>query len=139
MSRSTIVLTGLAAAAALAVAMPAFSAAQAPAPTPAAKPKPERQCFDANTVSGFTPVDDRHVILQVGANRHYELTLMGVCRDIDWTWRLGVRTRAGGSNICTGLDADIIVPDRSFPQRCPVTDIRRLTPEEAKAAQARRR
>lgn len=134
MSRSTSFVLGGLLVAALSAALPAF-AAQAPA----AKPKSERQCFDANTVTGFTPVDDRHVNLQVGVNRYYQLTLMNGCRDIDWTWRLGIRTRAGSSYICTGLDADIIVPDRSIPQFCPVTDIRRLTPEEAKMSRTRKR
>lgn len=127
-----VVLTSLAVVAAL--ALPASGLAQPPT-----QPKPERQCFDAGTVSGFSPVDERHINLQVGASRHFQLTLMGICRDVDWAQRLAISTRAGGSRICTGLDADIIVLDSAFPQRCPVTEIRRLTPEEVKATRARRR
>ena len=128
----SVALTGLAALGALTLAASVPAAAQAP------KPAPQRQCFNANSVNSFTPVDDEHVILRTGVRDHYELTLLGTCRDIDWTWKLGVRTRGGGSFICSGLDADIIVPDRNFPQRCPVKSIRKLSVEEVKALEAPR-
>jgi hypothetical protein len=124
----------------LAMGSPLQGAAQAqPAPQSKPAPKAPRQCFNANNVNSFAPVDDTHVNLRVGVKEVYQLTLFAPCRDIDWTWSLGVRTRSGGSFICSGLDAEIIVPDRNFPQRCLVSGIRRLSPDELKTAPSRQR
>jgi Family of unknown function (DUF6491) len=126
------------------VAASTVTASQArQSPAPQSKPKTlassARQCFDANNVTSFAPVDDRHVNLRVGVKQVYQATLFAPCYDIDWAWRLGVRQRNGGSFICSGLDADIIVPDRNFPQRCHVTGFRLLSPEEVKALPPKQR
>ena len=93
------------------------------------------ECFYANSVSGFTPRGDERVDIQVGANRHYRLELAGLCPGIDWSHRIILRTRGGGSFICRGMDAEIIAPDRGMgPERCWVSEIRRLTDAEVEAA-----
>jgi hypothetical protein len=92
-------------------------------------------CFSADTVNGFTPRGDEAVDVQVGARRHYRLELSGFCPDVDWSQRIALRTPGGGSWICRGMDAEIIVPDRELgPQRCLVTSVRRLTEAEVEAA-----
>ena len=97
-----------------------------------------RECFLASQVNGFHSLDRDHVLVTVGANRTFELGLTGACFDIDWSQRIAIRSR-GSDWVCSGLDADIFVPSSIGPQRCPVTTVRRLSEEEARAARQSRR
>jgi hypothetical protein len=97
-----------------------------------------RQCFFARNVNGFSAVDDKTVNVRVGVRDVYRLELLGPCPDIDWTWELGLKSRS--STICTGLDADLIVPRNAVgPRTCPVRTVRKLTPEEVAALPAKYR
>ncbi|MDB5456914.1 MAG: hypothetical protein JWP92_2499 [Caulobacter sp.] len=96
------------------------------------KASPARQCFYANNVNGFSAVDDEHVYVRVGVKDVYAFKMFGRCPDVDWSWRLGLVSRGGGF-ICSGFDAELIVPSSIGTQRCPVRDIRKLTPEEVAA------
>ena len=104
-----------------------------PAATAAAVGGPESDCFHANSVNGFSPVNDELVDVRVGANRHYRLELAGYCPDVDWSWRIGLRTRGGSSWICHGLDAELVVPSPTGRQTCLVSDVRRLSAAEVEA------
>jgi len=107
--------------------------------TDAAAKQTRRDCFHARNVNGFNPVGRDQVDVRVGANRRYRLELAGYCPDVDWSWRIALRTRGGSSWICHGLDAELIVPSPTGPQRCLVSSVRRLTPEEVQAARRSRR
>lgn len=126
-------LTLVFASGALLLAAPAL-AAQTDKPAP--KPKTERACFRAQDVDGFNAVDKETVDVSVGVRDVYRLTLFSPSPDIDWTQRIGIEAR-GGSWICSGMDATIIVPGPIGLQRYPVTAIRKLTPEEIKARKKR--
>ena len=100
----------------------------------------DRQCFLANQVDGFTaPTDDR-VYVRVSPRRVFELQLLGACPNIDWTYRIGLKARGGGF-ICTGMDAELIVPDEMMggPHRCMVRTIRQLSPAELESLPNRSR
>ena len=112
------------------------SAASGSAGVVAERPAP--RCFLARQVNGFTSRGRDIVDVHVGANRYYRLTLGGVCPDVDWSLRVGIRTLGGGSWICQGADAEIIVPSPNGRQRCLVTDVRPLSREEVAAARHRR-
>ncbi|MGA0606403.1 DUF6491 family protein [Phenylobacterium sp. VNQ135] len=94
--------------------------------------KPKRQCFWARQVNNFAAEGDRVVNVRVGVKDIYRMELFGTCPEIDWTQRIAIVSR-GGSSICSGLDADLIVPSSIGPQRCTVRNIRKLTPEEVAA------
>jgi hypothetical protein len=96
-----------------------------------------RQCFTAGQVNSFHPIDRNTILVRTGASTFYQLDLLGTCPEINWAAQVGIRS-TGGSWICRGHDAEIIVPNpgRSF-DRCPVLGVRLLSPEEAKAARAR--
>lgn len=94
-------------------------------------------CFSARSVNGFTPVGREAVDVRLSRNRQYRLTLAGYCPDVDWSLQIALRTRGGSSFICAGLDAEIIVPSATGAQRCAVTEVRRLTPEEIAARRGR--
>ena len=96
-------------------------------------------CFSARSVSGFSPVGRDAVDVTVGVNRHYRLTLGGYCPDVDWSLRIALRTRRGSSFICAGYDAEILTRGPTGLQRCSVTEVRRLSPEEIEAERRFRR
>ena len=93
-----------------------------------------RQCFLAGRVNGFWGATDDSVYVRTGVNDVYQLRLSGMCQNIDWANRIALRSTGGSSWVCQGLDAEILVPSPIGPDRCLVTDVRKLSPEEAKAA-----
>lgn len=115
--------------AALGLAVPQAATAQAPAES---KAKPKRQCFWTSQVNNFAAQDDRVVNVRVGVKDVYRLEIFGTCPEIDWTQKIALVSRPG-STICTGLDAELIVPSAIGPQRCPVRTVRKLTPAEVAA------
>jgi hypothetical protein len=117
-----------------ALLLPAAAQAEKTSAKPVAKT--ERACFRAQDVDGFNAVDKQTVDVSVGVRDVYRLTLFAPSPDIDWTQRIGVEAR-GGSWICSGMDATIIVPGSIGVQRYPVTAIRKLSLEEIKARKAR--
>lgn len=101
--------------------------------------RPARDCFSARSVNGFNPVGRDAVDVTVGANRHYRLTLGGYCPEVDWSLSIALRTRGGSSFICAGHDAEILVRGPGGLERCSVTAVRRLSPEEIEASRRTRR
>jgi hypothetical protein len=99
---------------------------------------PNRQCFLASQVNDFWGATDDSVLVRVGVNQVYQLQLAGMCHDIDWANRIALRSTGGGSWICQGLDAELLIPSPIGAQRCLVTDIRKLSPEEAMLARNRK-
>ena len=98
-----------------------------------------RQCFRAQDVNGFTPVDRDTVDVRVSASRVYRLELFTDCPDINWSHRIAIRSR-GSSWICTGSDlgTELIVPDAIGIDRCLVRDVRRLGNAEIEARRSNR-
>lgn len=76
-----------------------------------------RDCFYASNVTGYNMIDDRHVGVSVGANRHYVLETMFNANELDWTQAIALRSTTG--QICTGsgIGVDIIggEPRRTYP------------------------
>ncbi len=91
------------------------------------------ECFLGRQVSGFSAVTDSIVDIQVGANRYYRLSLDGSCPDAAFNNRIALRTLTGGTWICQGLDAEIVVPDAMGGQRCLVRDIQPITKDQWRA------
>ena len=112
-----------------AVACLAAGAAQA---ADTAKPKPHRACFWTRDVNSWSAADDHTVYIKVGVKDVYRLDLMGACPDIDWSWKMGLESH-GSSSICSALDATIIAKSPIGPQRCPVREVTKLTPQEIAA------
>ena len=97
-----------------------------------------RQCFFAGQVNGYSSAGEGAVNLQVGAGRFFRLDLGGYCPNVDRFQSIAVRTTGGGSWICEGLDAELIVPDPvAGPQRCHVTAVRPISRAEYLASRRR--
>jgi Family of unknown function (DUF6491) len=88
------------------------------------------QCFRASDVNGFAPSADGFVDVRAGASRFYRLELGAGCPNVNWSLSVGVRSTGGGSFICEGYDAELIVPDPSGTQRCPISRITPITREQ---------
>lgn len=91
-----------------------------------------RDCFNANTVNGYTYVDENHVIVSVGASRKYQLTTLFNASELDWTRAIAIRSHSNWVCAGNGLGVEIVGGD---PMRTyPVRAIERL-PDEAPAPQ----
>lgn len=112
-----------------------FGCTAEPPASPQAAQTAGRECFRASQVNGFSPVSDNIIDVQVGANRYYRLSLMGMCPNSVWTHRVALRTTGGGQWICQGLDAEIIVADPSAPERCLVSNVQPITKADWDAGQ----
>lgn len=90
-----------------------------------------RACFHANQVRNFSAPDEDRVYVRAGTKDVFELELLGPCPNLDWTHRLGLRSR-GSNFVCAGVDLDLIVPQEAGmrPLTCPVRAVRKLTEEE---------
>lgn len=98
-----------------------------------------RQCFFARQVNGFRNVEDEdgqridtRVLIDVGARDTYEFELLRRCPSLRFARSIALE-RTGPGRICDGLDVDLIVNDTLNPDRCRVTMVRKLDPEEADA------
>lgn len=121
-STLVIALIGCAAIAGCAPQPAGTSSAQAPA---------GRQCFLPSEVNSFNATKDGNVDIQVGAGRYYHLTLGGGCpNNINFASSVGIRATGGGSFVCEGLDAELIVPDPSGTQRCPITAVQPISKDQ---------
>ena len=120
----------------------ALAAALALAAGATGQPKPDdkpahhgRSCFYVRDVNNFAATDQQTVYVRVGVSEVYRLKLFSTCLDLDWVHRMALFTRASPW-ICEGPNPDLDVGIRSFGlgrQRCPVTDVRKLTRDEVVA------
>lgn len=92
----------------------------------------DRDCFYANSVSGFNAIDDRHVRITAGASRHYILTTNFNARDLRYSEALALRSRSGW--VCTGTNLpDIEIYGGDPTRHYFITEVVR-EPEPAPAA-----
>lgn len=116
-------------------------AGSACAPMPAARTQTgsARECFFVREVQSFASQDDRRVYVRTGADEVFELQTIG-CSNVDWSTSIGIRSTLGGSSVCSGLDAELIVPELpNGSTTCPVTSVRRLSSAEIAALPERSR
>jgi hypothetical protein len=99
------------------------------------QPKPRPSCFWTDRIENFAAHDEQNLYLRVGVRDVYQAKLFSNCFEIGWVHRIALISR-GSSLICEGpnLDVDVVVRDvATGRQRCPVTSIRKLTPDEVAA------
>lgn len=119
-----------------ATALWTLAACATPEPTVAtAEPPAGRDCFNASMVNGFSPIDDTHVKLSVGANRHYALTTQQRIVNSRYYEHVGIQSTTNW--ICTGngLGVTLLVPD-DVQRRYFVSEVARLPDDPVPAAAA---
>jgi hypothetical protein len=114
----------------------ALSATAAGAADKPAKPPTHNDCFWTRNVDSFAAPDDHTLNVRVGMRDVYQFEMLGPCQDIDWNQRIALISRSG-SNICSGMDAEVVTHSPIGPQRCAVRSMRKLTPQEIAALPAR--
>lgn len=99
-----------------------------------AAPTSSSSCFWIRSVDNFASVDTSTVYVRANGRQVYELKLFAPCLDVNWSHHIGLRSR-GSSLICEGTrhNVEIIVRSTAHRQHCPVTSVRRLTPDEVSA------
>jgi hypothetical protein len=106
---------------------------------PAAAPKGQRDCFHIRFVDGFAAPDDKNLYIRVGVRDVYHFDMFAPCLDMDWNERLVLQARPGPW-ICDGMDAEVVSRATGLgPQRCFVSHMHKLTPQEVAALPRRAR
>lgn len=103
-----------------------------------AGPAPQRACFWNSQANGFSAPDDHTVFVRVGVKDVWRLDLMGPCPDVQWNNGIGLESRPG-SSICSAMEATVLTHGPTGPQRCPVSQLTKLTPAEIAALPKRSR
>jgi hypothetical protein len=129
----TLLAFAASAAALLTLAATAASAADNPS-----KPAIHNECFWTRNANGFAAQDDHTLNIRVNSRDVYQFAMLGSCPDMDWNQRIALISR-GGSNICTGMDAEVVTHSPIGPMRCAVRSVRKLTSEEIAALPKRAR
>jgi hypothetical protein len=123
----------------LALAIAATAAVISPAAT-AQQPSNQR-CFWVRNVNSFRSIDNRTVYLRTSSRDVFELTLFAPCLGVDWAHNIALRPR-GSSNICEGRMTGLEIQARTSAggrQRCSVTSVRWLSPDETASLPSRAR
>jgi hypothetical protein len=91
----------------------------------------DRDCFNVQSVSGYTDVDRDTLRLSVGASRSYEVDLIGAgCSNIDWAERVAIE-QTPGSWICAGDgpglgEISFRDPTTQIVSSCQIRSVRRV-------------
>ena len=100
---------------------------------PAAGSSHGNQCFLRSNINGFQAPDDRTVYIRVGVNDIYRLSLMVDCTSLSFRQGIGLESTPGDPWICSPIQATVVYRDVGIRNRCPVSDIHKLTPDEIAA------
>ena len=87
-------------------------------------PAEGRDCFRAQSVSGYSAVDENSVRIRVGASRSYTMHTNWNVNDLDWTQAIALRSDS--SWICTGnVFGQVEVTGGSLGRTYPIQTITR--------------
>ena len=124
----------------LVVPVAALAAVALSAATAGAQPGSSgAQCFARQNIEGFQAPDDHTVYLRVGVNQIYRLDLMVPCSGLSFRDDINLLSTAGDPWICNPIQATVVYHQGGIPNRCPVSAIHRLTPDEVSALPKRDR
>ena len=114
-------------------------AALASSSTSAQTPPHQQQCLYVHNINGFNAPNDRTIYVRVGVSDVWRMDLMTDC--VGLTFKQGFRLRSVGGDpwICEPIQAEVSIRDVGLAQRCPVTGLHKLTPDEIAALPNRSR
>ncbi|KAA5805001.1 hypothetical protein F1654_03120 [Alkalicaulis satelles] len=93
------------------------------------------RCVRIRTISGYTVIDDRHMLIQGGPSRHYLVTTRQRCSGLRFGSRVGVSFGAN-ERICRPF-MEYIIPEDGW--RCMIDTIEEVdSPDHARDLIARR-
>lgn len=89
------------------------------------------RCLNVSSISHITPIDEKHLLVRVGAGKFYLNEVAGACKDAEWSGNR-LQYKVTGSQLCKN---DIIhVVDNSggfFVSSCSLNDFERLEKHKA--------
>lgn len=94
-------------------------------------------CLEIGEIWNWDAPNDRTVIVEDNWHQKFKLTLMTKCINLTFKDRvefklIGEYTRLA----CISKGDEVLVHDPGMPQRCPIVDVVRYTPEMEKADKA---
>jgi hypothetical protein len=128
---SSIANPGLRLAASAAILAGAVLSASAVSAQPPARS--DNQCFYTRNINGFQASDDHTVYIRVGVRDIYRLDLMTDCTGLTFRQGIGLESTPGDPWICSPIQATVVYRDTGIHNRCPVSNIHKLTPAEVAA------
>ena len=99
---------------------------------PAAQAQAGGRCFYTHNIDGYSAADDHTLLIRVGRDI-YRAGLMNDCPGLTFRHTLVLNTATGSGSVCGALDLDIGFTDHGITEKCPVHDLRRLSPVEVSA------
>jgi hypothetical protein len=122
--------------AALAFATSALAAAPASAQPPASR----QQCLFVRNINGFSAPNDHTIYVRGSRNDDvWRLDLMTDCVGLSFKHAFGLESAGGDPWICQPIQAQVRIRDIGLHQRCPVSAMHKLSPEEVAALPVRDR
>lgn len=115
--------------AAFALAIAALASSFASAQTP----PHQQQCLYVHNINGFNAPNDRTIYVRVGVSDVWRMDLMTDCVGLSFEQGFRLRSAGGDPWICEPIQADVSIHDIGMPQRCPVSGLHKLTPDEIAA------
>lgn len=85
------------------------------------------RCVQIGNISGYTVIDDRHFILQSGANSHFLVTTATRCSGLQYGVQLATSIR-GNQRICQPF-SEYVIPEDGW--RCRIAAIETVESPEA--------
>lgn len=95
--------------------------------------KSANQCFYTRNINGFQASDDHTLYIRVGVRDIYRLDLMTDCQGLTFRQGIGLESTPGDPWICSAIQATVVYRDTGIRNRCPVSNIHKLTPDEIAA------
>jgi hypothetical protein len=131
-SNANSVRFGLAALALAASALAATSAGAQPPPR-------QQQCLYVRNINGFSAPNDHTIYVRSSVNDVWRIDLMTDCIGLSFKQGFQLRSAGGDRWICDPIQAEVRIRDTGISQRCPVTGLHKLTPDEIAALPRRDR
>ena len=83
-------------------------------------PPPSNRCVRMDNVRGFSVIDERHLVIDVSANRAVLVKLFSRCSGLRFASRIGVASRDG--ELCGYRSESIVIPG-GVATRCSVASL----------------
>jgi Family of unknown function (DUF6491) len=95
-----------------------------------------RSCLQVGQIFRWNAVNDKTLIVADNWENKYKLSLMVPCPNLDFAEHVGFEPFGGTSLSCLSKGDDVVVSDRIFPKRCPISEIVPYTPQMEAADKA---
>jgi len=98
------------------------------------QPAGGQECFNTRLLNGFNAPNDRTLYIRVGVNDIFRLDLAPGCTDLAFRQDIGLRSvPPGDSFICSPLQTEVTFSETGMRERCQVSAMHKLTPDERAA------